>query len=69
MGAAFASGARTSMVVNNSHASTNPLAGIRRTHVCERLLEEALEESPNQLRGEQPVLLEVMGWGIRDTLH
>lgn len=42
---ALASGAHTSTVVNNNHASTNPLAGIRRTHACERLEEKALEES------------------------
>lgn len=41
MGLAFASGAHTSTAVNNSHASVNPLAGIRRTHACERLPEKA----------------------------
>jgi len=39
---AFATGAHISTVVNNSQASANPLAGIRRTHACERLQEKAL---------------------------
>lgn len=65
---AFASGAHTSTAVINNHASANPLADIR-TYACEWLQEKALEESPNQLRREQPVLLEVIRRGIKGTLH
>ena len=50
IGMAFFASAHTSRVVNSSQASTSPLAGIRRTHVCGRLQEKALEDSSSAQR-------------------
>lgn len=66
MGMAFASGAHTYMVVNNSQTSANSLVGTRRTHMCETLQDRTMEENPNQW---QPVLLQLIRWGIEGTLH
>lgn len=68
MGMALASGAHTSTVVNNNHASTNPL-WLASGPMCVKGWRRKPWKSPNQLRKEQPVLLEVIRWGIKGTLH
>lgn len=47
---AFANSAHTSTVVSNNHTGTNPLAGTRRTYMCERLQEKVLAKSPKHIK-------------------